>query len=111
MQGGTSSRGTIRTATVRNRDNDQLDGILEDIVEVRVQQKSLKAAEEKAKDLAGEVVASYEDWKNKFSHRTNPDLMGHGKDILLPVGRYYHNQFTNKHDCHQMREISEAAHE
>ena len=39
VQGGTSSRGRIRTATVRNRDNDQLDGILEEIVEARVQKK------------------------------------------------------------------------
>ena len=110
VQGRGSSRGRIRTATVRNRDNDQLDGILEDIVEAWVQQKSLKAAEKKAKDLAGEVVASYEDWKKKFPHQTKPALMGHGKDIVLPVGRYYHNQFTNEDgDCHQMREMSEAA--
>ena len=61
VQGGTSIRGRIRTATVRNRDNYLLDGILEEIVEAQVQQKSLKAAEKKAKDLAGEVVASYED--------------------------------------------------
>ena len=67
---------------------------------------SLKTAEKKAKYLAGEVVASYEDWKKKFPHRTKPALMGHGKDILLPVGRYYHNQFTNKYgDCNQMREM------
>ena len=36
--------------------------------------------------------------------------MGHGKDILLPVGRYYHNKFTKEDgDCRQMREMSEAA--
>ena len=36
--------------------------------------------------------------------------MGHGKDIVLPVGRYYHNQFTNEYgDCYQMKEMSEAA--
>ena len=70
----------------------------------------MKAAEKKAKYLAGEVVASYEDLKKKFPHRTKPDLMGHGKDILLLVGRYYHNQFTNDDgDCHQMRERSGAA--
>ena len=51
---------------MRNKDNDQLDGSLEDIVEARVQQKSLKAAEKKAKYLADEVVASYEDWKINF---------------------------------------------
>ena len=102
--------GRIRTSTVRNRDNDQLEGILEEIVEARFQQKSLKATEKKAKDLAGEVVALYEDWKNKFTHRTKPALTVHGKDILFPVGRYYHNQFTNEdEDCHQMREISEGA--
>ena len=83
VQGGTSSRGRIRTATVRNRDNDQLDGILEEIVEYRVQQNSLKAAEKKAKYLAGEVVASYEDWKKKSPHRTKPALMGHAKDIFF----------------------------
>ena len=110
VQGGASSRGRIRTATVRNRDNDQLDGILEDIIEAQVQQKILKAAEKKAKDLAGEVVASYEGWKNKFPHLTKPALMGHGKDIFLPVGRYYHNQFKNEDgDCYQMREMLEAA--
>ena len=111
VQGETSSRGRIRMATVRNKENEKLDGILEEIVEARVQQKSLKAAEKKAKDLAGEVVALYEDWKNKFTHRTKPALIVHGKDILFPVGQYYHNQFTNEDgDCHQMREMSEVAH-
>ena len=70
----------------------------------------LNAADKKDKDLAGEVVSLYEDWKKKFPHQTKPDLIGHGKDILLPVGRYYHNQFTNEDgDCHQLREMSEAA--
>ena len=97
VQGGASSQGRIKTATVRNRDNDQLDGILEEIVEAQVQKNSLKAAEKKAKDSAGEVVASYEDWKNKCPRQTKPALMGHGKDIVLPVGRYYHNKFTNEY--------------
>ena len=110
VQGGTSSRGRMRTATVHNRDNDQLDRILEELVEARVQQRNSKAEEKKAKDLAGKVVASYEDWKKKFPHRTKPALMGHGKDKLLPVGQYYHKQFTEEDgDCHQTRVLSEAA--
>jgi hypothetical protein len=84
--------------------------MLEELVEARVQQRNSKAGEKKAKDLAGKVVASYEDWKKKFPHRTKPALMGHGKDKLLPVGQYYRKQFTEEDgDCHQTRVLSEAA--
>ena len=38
VQGGTSSRGSIRVRTYHNRDNDQLDEILEKIVKARLKQ-------------------------------------------------------------------------
>ena len=110
MQGGTSSRGRVHLATERTRDNNQLDNVLEQIVEARVREKGLKAAEKAAKDTLAKVVKAYDDWKSQYPHRTKTELMDHGKNILKPVGQYYHDQFTSEDgDCHPMRVMSEAA--
>ena len=111
MQGGTSGRGRIRVRTEHNRDNYQLDDILEQIVKARVKHRSLKAAEKEVKHPARKLVATYEEGKQKFTHHTKSALMAHGKNILLPVRNYYNAQFTDEDgDCYQMMEMSEASH-
>jgi len=110
VQGGTSSRGRVRQATERTRDNNQLDNVLEQIVEARLKEKSLMSNEKAAKDALAKVVKAYDDWKKQYPHRTKIELMDHGKNILKPVGQYYHDQFTSEDgDCYPMREMSEAA--
>ena len=72
--------------------------------------KSLKAADEEEKVPAEKVLATYEERKLKFPHCKRSPLMSHGNNILLPVGKYFHAQFTDEDgDCHHMREILEAA--
>ena len=110
VQGGTSSPGRIRVKREKNLNNDNLYDILEQIIEARVNHKSLKAAEKEAKYSAEKVVATYEEWRQKFPHRKNSALMAHGKNILLPVGEYYNARFTYEDgDCYKMREMLEAA--
>ena len=71
----------------------------------------MKAAEKEVKYSARKVVATYEEGKQKFTHRTKPALMSHGNNILLPIRNYYNAQFTDEDvDCYQMREMSEASH-
>ena len=106
MQGGTSGRVKIRVRTEHDRENYQLDDILEQIVKARVKHMSLKIAEKEAKYSAEKVVATYEEWRQKFPHRKNSALMAHGKNILLPVGKYYNTQSTDEDgDCYQTRKI------
>ena len=68
------------------RDNDQLDGLLNEIVEAKIKQKELEAAQKVAKDDADEAAAEYEEWKKNYPYCTNVALMEHGKHILRPVG-------------------------
>jgi hypothetical protein len=109
LTSNTTSRGRTAQRTNRATDISALDKLLDKIVDAKMVLKGAKAAEKKAKDESEELHKLFEEWKEKFPHRTPDALLAHGKSILHPAGEYYNKLFLEEDgDCYNIRQMSEA---
>ena len=109
LTSNTTRTGRIAQRTNRSTDMEALEKLLDKIVDAKMDLRSAKSAEKIVKDEADALHKSFEEWKEKFPHRTPNALIAHGKAILKPAGDYYEKLFLDEEgDCFNIRKMSEA---